>query len=107
SPAPARLRDRDPTGPAPAPGRLRDHMSARAGSRRSSAPSGPGRGGRGLTLAAGLAAIAAGLLAGCSGERDPARSPAAAPGPPPAPPERYDVLVRGGMVHDGSGDPGS
>ncbi|HEU5055749.1 MAG TPA: D-aminoacylase [Kofleriaceae bacterium] len=40
---------------------------------------------------------------GCSAQGDEKAAP---PGPPPAPPERYDVLVRGGTLYDGSGDPG-
>ncbi len=42
-------------------------------------------------------------LCACAGE---AEEKAAPPGPPPPPPERYDVLVRGGTLYDGSGDPG-
>jgi N-acyl-D-amino-acid deacylase len=39
----------------------------------------------------------------CAGEADD--KPAQPPGPPPAPPERYDVLVKGGTIVDGSGKP--
>ena len=44
-------------------------------------------------------------LCACAGEAED--KPAAPPGPPPAPPERYDVLVRGGTLYDGSGEPGA
>jgi N-acyl-D-amino-acid deacylase len=46
--------------------------------------------------------VAAALLAACSSEPAPAPADAA----PAAPPERYDVLVRGGTVYDGSGRAG-
>ena len=51
-----------------------------------------------------LLALAA-LIAACSGDAAPATPPADA-APPGPPPERYDVLVRGGTVYDGSGKPG-
>ncbi len=51
---------------------------------------------RGLILIATLCA--------CAGEAEDKAPP---PGPPPAPPERYDVLVRGGTLYDGSGRPGA
>jgi N-acyl-D-amino-acid deacylase len=44
-------------------------------------------------------------LCACAGEAED--KAAAPPGPPPAPPERYDVLIRGGTVYDGSGRPGA
>jgi N-acyl-D-amino-acid deacylase len=43
------------------------------------------------------------VLCACSSEPRGAPAPDAAPA---APPERYDVLVRGGTVYDGSGRPG-
>ncbi|HUS68099.1 MAG TPA: D-aminoacylase [Kofleriaceae bacterium] len=46
------------------------------------------------------------LASGCSGERE-SPAPAAAPERPTAPPERYDVLVRGGTIFDGTGAPGA
>jgi N-acyl-D-amino-acid deacylase len=42
-------------------------------------------------------------LVACGGEAD--EKPGPPPGPPP-PPERYDLLVRGGTLYDGSGKPG-
>ena len=59
-----------------------------------------------------LAAFTAALvLSSCSGEPDPPSptgSPGAAARPSTAaPPERYDVLVRGGTVYDGSGRAGA
>jgi len=66
--------------------------------------------------AAGLARAAALLVAlialACSGDRDREGGRGAQAGAPaepaaPPPPERYDVLVRGGTVLDGSGAPGA
>lgn len=42
------------------------------------------------------------FLAACADEPE-----APPPGPPPPPPERYDVLVRGGTLYDGGGQPGA
>ena len=52
----------------------------------------------------GLVILFASWLCACAGEADEKAAP---PGPPPPPPERYDVLVRGGTLYDGSGDPGA
>jgi N-acyl-D-amino-acid deacylase len=57
-----------------------------------------------LTSSPALLALAA-LIAACSGDAGPAAPPADA-APPGPPPERYDLLVRGGTVYDGSGKPG-
>jgi len=48
------------------------------------------------------AVILVAWLCACAGEPDQAPPP----GPPPPPPERYDLLIRGGTLYDGSGDPG-
>ncbi len=48
--------------------------------------------------------LAACLCAAACSAGDDAQAPP--PGPPPPPPERYDLLIRGGTLYDGSGDPG-
>ena len=51
------------------------------------------------------AALLLACLVACGDAEPEAAGPP--PGPPPAPAERYDVLVRGGTVYDGSGAPGA